>query len=269
MDKIIKKSKSVTPLFNTSFSGSATLFLLNKCYNGRLSDNRCALIYVAHGIVTVKTERTTVLNEQDILFINNDDNFVVKSVGKEDANCVIITFNDSFIDCKKLIKNTYLSKTSLTTASYVNTLISDFSIKDKKLDITVNSILFSLLNDVINNLSIFKKRDISELAKHFCDCADKYLLNCERIYDVYKRYDVSHTSLIKEFKALTGKTPIDYVAIKRLEGASNLLLNTNLSVEEISNCLDYSSVSHFIKKFKSFYNDTPLSYRKNNTYGCF
>ena len=269
MDKIIKKSKSVTPVFNSLFNGSATLYLLNNCYNGRLSDNRCALIYVVNGIVTVKTERTTVLNEKDIFFISNGNNFTVKSVGKLKANCVIITFNDSFIDCKKLIKNTYLSKISLTTATYVNSLITDFSIIEEKLDITVNSILFSLLNDVINNLSIFKKRDISELAKHFCDCADKYLLNCERIYDVYKRYNVSHTSLIKEFKALTGKPPVDYVATKRLEGASNLLLNTNLSVEEISNCLDYSSVSHFIKKFKSFYSDTPLSYRKNNTNGCF
>ena len=108
-----------------------------------------------------------------------------------------------------------------------------------------------------------KSRDISDLANHFKSSADEYLFNCERIYDVYKKYNVSHTSLIKEFKTLTGKTPVEYVATKRLENACKLLRNTTLSVEEISNCLDYTSVSHFIKKFKLLFNTTPLSYRKN------
>ena len=263
MDKIIKKTKSVTPVFNSSFNGSATLYLLNNIYNGRISDNRCALIYTINGIVTVKTDCAKVLNKGNILLVNDGDNFTVKSVGKDKANCVIITFNDSFFDYGKLLKPSYLSKISDATAIYVYPLISNLGANDITVNITVKNILFALLNDVINSSLIYNEKVISELAKHFRNCADDYLLNCERIYDVYKRYAVSHTSLIKEFKSLTGQTPIEYVAIKRLEGACNLLSNTTLSVEEISNCLDYNSVSHFIKKFKSVYNTTPLSYRKN------
>jgi AraC-like DNA-binding protein len=264
MDKIIKKKKSVTPVFNSSFNGSATLYLLDNTYSGRISDNRCALIYTINGFVTVKTERTTVLSDGQVMLLNGSCDLTVKSVGNTKANCVIIIFNDSFVNCDSFVKGTFLSKVSPNTAMYFNSIISNLSSEEKLYSITVKNLLFALLSDVISSTLIFDKRDISELAKHFKSSADGFLLNCERIYDVYKKYNVSHTSLIKEFKTLTGKTPVEYVAIKRLENACSLLLNTSLTVEEISNCLDYTSVSHFIKKFKFYFNTTPLSYRKSN-----
>ena len=263
MDKIIKKKKSVTPVFNSSFNGSATLYLLDNTFNGRISDNRCALIYTISGYVTVLTDKTTVLSDGQVMLINGNNDLTVKSVGMAKANCVIIIFNDSFINFDNFVKGTFLSKISSNTATYFESIIGNLSSEEKLYSITVKNLLFTLLSDVIAGLLIFNKRDISDLANHFKSSADEYLFNCERIYDVYKKYNVSHTSLIKEFKTLTGKTPVEYVATKRLENACKLLRNTTLSVEEISNCLDYTSVSHFIKKFKLLFNTTPLSYRKN------
>ena len=264
MDKIIKKKKSVTPVFNSSFNGSATLYLLDNTFNGHISDNRCALIYTISGFVTVKSDHSTVLTDGNVMLINGISDVTVTSVGNTSANCVIIIFNDSFIDCASFIKGTFLSKISQNTANYFNSVVGNLSSDEKLYNITVKNLLFALLSDVIASTLIFNKRDICELANHFKSSADEYLFNCERIYDVYKKYNVSHTSLIKEFKNLTGKTPVEYVAIKRLENACELLQNTTLSVEEISNCLDYTSVSHFIKKFKLLFNTTPLSYRKSN-----
>lgn len=264
MDKIIKKKKSVTPVFNSSFNGSATLYLLDNTFSGRISDNRCVLIYTINGFVTVKTDKTIVLKNNQVMLVNGGIDLAVKSVSNEKANCVIIIFNDSFINFDNILKGTVLSKITQNTATYFSSVFTNLSSEEKLRNITVNNLLFALLNDVIASALIFNKRDVCGLAKHFKLNADEYLFNCERIYDVYKKYNVSHTSLIKEFKNITGKTPVEYVATKRLENARELLLNTTLSVEEISNCLDYNSVSHFIKKFKLLYNDTPLSYRKDN-----
>ena len=265
MEKIIKKKKSVTPVFNSSFNGSATLYLLNDTFSGRISPNHCALIYTTSSFVTVKTDDTYVLSDGQVMLLNGETDLTIKSVGKEKANCVIIIFNDSFINFDNFVKGTFLSKISPNTATYFESIFGNLFSEEKLHNITVKNLLFALVSDVISSTLIFSKRDICEVANHFKSNADEYLYNCERIYDVYKKYNVSHTSLIKEFKNLTGKTPVEYVATKRLESACDLLVNTTLSVEEISNCLDYNSVSHFIKKFKLLYNTTPLSDRKDNT----
>jgi AraC-like DNA-binding protein len=50
----------------------------------------------------------------------------------------------------------------------------------------------------------------------------------------------------------------------RLENACNMLLNTNLSVEEIAEKVGYSSSSYFCRVFKEYYNCTPSQYRNSS-----
>ncbi len=80
--------------------------------------------------------------------------------------------------------------------------------------------------------------------------------------DIYCLYPVSHTSFIAAFKAITGKTPSEYLRKAKLIRASELLLNTSRSVLDIACEVGYDSMSHFIKCFKSCFGITPLKYRK-------
>ncbi|HGM3558486.1 TPA: helix-turn-helix transcriptional regulator [Clostridioides difficile] len=51
----------------------------------------------------------------------------------------------------------------------------------------------------------------------------------------------------------------------RLERAEGLLINTNISIADISNNVGYPNVEHFIRLFNKKYNMSPSKYRKNTS----
>lgn len=88
----------------------------------------------------------------------------------------------------------------------------------------------------------------------------KYI--CAPLEGIVKLSGYSHSHLCKIFKQNTGKTLKDYHNQLKMEYATSLLLNNNLSLLDISNILGYSSLSHFIKIFKTHTAYTPKQYRK-------
>lgn len=103
-------------------------------------------------------------------------------------------------------------------------------------------------------------------ARYYCRDAvvkiEKGSVTFKNAADIYALYPVSHTSFIAEFKALTGKTPSEYLRETKLVRASELLLNTSRSVLDIAYEVGYDSMSHFIKCFKARYGTTPLKFRR-------
>lgn len=73
-------------------------------------------------------------------------------------------------------------------------------------------------------------------------------------------YSISHLRrLMKKYYNLT---PHEYIKNARLESAYNMLISTQVCIEEISECLGYESVSHFNKIFSEKYGITPAKARK-------
>ena len=72
----------------------------------------------------------------------------------------------------------------------------------------------------------------------------------------------SHGYVNREFKKYLGCSIKQYIIRKRLGVATVLLTTTDQSVEEISDHLNFSTVSNFINTFKKRYHITPAKYRK-------
>lgn len=72
---------------------------------------------------------------------------------------------------------------------------------------------------------------------------------------------VSEVYLRKQFKYYTGSTPIEYRTKLRLDRARTYLEYSDMSVQEISDMLGFSTVSHFIKEFRLKFGTPPLKYR--------
>ena len=73
-------------------------------------------------------------------------------------------------------------------------------------------------------------------------------------------YTPEYTSkLIKEATGMNYKTILQKV---RIERASFLLVDTNLSVQNIGLQVGYENVEHFIRTFKKVNGMTPTEYRK-------
>lgn len=64
------------------------------------------------------------------------------------------------------------------------------------------------------------------------------------------------------FKQKYNETPLKYVTKKKLELAANLLLNTDFSIEEISEFFSFSDAKHFSKRFKDHFHISPMKYKK-------
>lgn len=84
---------------------------------------------------------------------------------------------------------------------------------------------------------------------------------------IAKLSELSHISEVyfrKQFKVYMGTTPVEYRNSLRMDRARTYLEYGEISVQEISDMLGYSTISHFIKEFKLRYGYPPLQYRKRN-----
>ncbi|MCR5256510.1 MAG: AraC family transcriptional regulator [Acetatifactor sp.] len=66
------------------------------------------------------------------------------------------------------------------------------------------------------------------------------------------------------FKEETGSTVTQFTNECRLNKAARMLLESNISLEELIKEVGYSSTNYFIKKFKEKYSVTPTQYRRNS-----
>ena len=76
--------------------------------------------------------------------------------------------------------------------------------------------------------------------------------------------NLSPAYLSRLFHKEVGMTISEYIMMKRIQAAENMLKFSEYSSLEISNYLCFSSESHFIHLFKKHTGETPKNYRKNH-----
>jgi AraC-like DNA-binding protein len=80
------------------------------------------------------------------------------------------------------------------------------------------------------------------------------------IQDLAAQIGRSPNYTIAMFKKAIGLTPIDYVHQLRVQEASSLLLESNMTVTEISEYLGFYDTSHFYRVFKKIMKESPSAY---------
>lgn len=79
--------------------------------------------------------------------------------------------------------------------------------------------------------------------------------------DIAEYLSISISYLSSHFKAVTGESLKSYILKKKIEEAKQLLIHSNLQINDISYRLNFSSQSHFTKIFKDETGHTPHIYR--------
>lgn len=82
------------------------------------------------------------------------------------------------------------------------------------------------------------------------------------IQDISKGTNISKSVLYKDFRTSFDCTVKEYINTKRIDRSVELLTNTELSVEEISQKIGFTSTAYFSKLFKKFKGVSPLRFRK-------
>ena len=93
---------------------------------------------------------------------------------------------------------------------------------------------------------------------------DQNITNSITLDELAQKAGMSRTYFSTVFKNLNGMTPWEYIGLKRIERAKQLLRTTEKSVLEISLDCGFNNVSQFNRQFKRITGLKPMEY-KNNT----
>lgn len=71
---------------------------------------------------------------------------------------------------------------------------------------------------------------------------------------------MSRVHLYKKLSALTGKSPVEFIRLVRLQRAAQLLLKSQLSVSEVAYKVGFNNAKYFTKQFKAEFGVLPSQY---------
>ncbi|WP_105617383.1 helix-turn-helix transcriptional regulator [Vallitalea okinawensis] len=125
--------------------------------------------------------------------------------------------------------------------------------------IHMEQIILTLLKycEPMNNAS-----NLCHLVDHYVKCNYHKKITLE---DISTYTGIHKESLMKQFKAETGQTIMDYVIDYRLSKAKELLTYTSLSIKEIAHQVGVNDSYYFSRLFKMRYHLTPTTYRKKSS----
>ncbi|SFB95927.1 AraC-type DNA-binding protein [Streptococcus gallolyticus] len=103
--------------------------------------------------------------------------------------------------------------------------------------------------------------DLSYYTHLAVDIIHSQLNQALTVSNLAKQVGVNRSSLTHYFKVDLNLTPAAYILQEKLKESCRLLIQTNISIQEISELLAFSSQSHFTERFKETYGITPKQYR--------
>ena len=120
--------------------------------------------------------------------------------------------------------------------------------------------LYSFLGTVLPKMTVLHKSKSDRIVDKAVDLM-RSTPNAS-VAEVAQHCGVSECTLFLKFRKHFGKTPVDMRHRILTEKATQLLTSTDLSIEEISNRLGFSSSSYFRKVLKKETGKTPMAIRK-------
>jgi AraC-like DNA-binding protein len=108
------------------------------------------------------------------------------------------------------------------------------------------------------------KRTQSRLLKDICQYIDTHLGDDITAKGLWRQFNYHPSALRKLFREELNLTLKSYVNSKRIEKAKELLLNTNLKVQDIAAQVGYFHTQSFIAFFHQAVHCTPLEYRRQS-----
>lgn len=221
---------------------------------------------------------TRVFNlEKDKLFpINSEQSH---GPGKDILGCNMLVFqidkdtlNDiSFSMCKK--NNIMFKNECAEIGNEIFGLLKMFMVETRNFQSGSDFILQNIINLIAINVLRQLKSNIPKLITEYNYCereninrAISYLReeynNSFSLEDVARIANLSPYHFIRTFKAMTGKTPYNYLLDVKIEKSKILLKTKNITITDICFRCGFNNLEHFSSVFKRKVGILPSQYRK-------
>ncbi|MGG7212726.1 helix-turn-helix domain-containing protein [Clostridium nigeriense] len=245
--------------------------------------NSIEILYVLRGSINVNvdTDSFEVL-EKEMEIINVDEAHRIYS--NEDNKVLIFHIDPYFFEkYYKDINNIFFYTNSTDDGAqegeeydmlrnFLAKLLCEAVQKLDDYDKEIESILVDLLYHLINNFHYltYEKEELKDKSEQLARYhrISKYIFNNYdsniTLQEIAKKEFLSPHYLSHEIKYATGYSFTDLVNLTRVEESVKLLLDSDLSISDISDEVGFSHVRYLNKNFKNYYGCTPLQYRKKN-----
>ena len=229
------------------------------------------LLYIksGNGEIYCNFEKIPVV-EGDVVIINSNFVHCPASNTSMEIHCIIISSifcetHGIFIENIKFlnkIHNNHLNeliKSVINEASY-NDQYSVASLSAAAL----NLIVYLARNYSLSTIPITKKSRLQRIQDAIIYMQNHFAEDLTSSH-VAQQINISESYFLHELKNATEHTFSSYLNNLRCSHAKNLLLNTNKTINQISELCGYENISYFSKTFKSIYSLSPLQYRKEHS----
>lgn len=245
--------------------------------------NSIEILYVLRGSININIDTDSFeLLEKELEIINVDEAHRIYS---EKENKVLIFHIDPYFFEKyyKDINNIFFYTNSTDDGAqegeeydllrtFLAKLLCECVQKIDDFDKEIESILVDLLYHLINNFHYltYEKEELKEKTEQLARYhrISKYIFNNYdsniTLQEIAKKEFLSPHYLSHEIKYATGYSFTDLVNLTRVEESVKLLLDSDLSISDISDEVGFSHVRYLNKNFKNYYGCTPLQFRKKN-----
>lgn len=245
--------------------------------------NSIELIYVLKGNLSITIDTDTMnLKENDIEIVNIDEAHRLYS--DEDNEVLIFHIDPYFFekyysDMKNMFfytnteeENSQLSDEYEDLRTFLSIILCEAVQKSDDYDEYLEKTLIDLLYHLINNFHYLmyeqeELRDKEEQLERYHRIS-KYIFNNYdsniTLQDIAKKEFLSTNYLSHEIKYATGYSFTDLLNLTRVEESVKLLLDTEMTLSEISEEIGFSHTRYFNKHFKLYFKMTPLQFRKKH-----
>jgi YesN/AraC family two-component response regulator len=210
--------------------------------------------------ITVSNQTHKLYTGDAILIFPNE----LHSLSSKTSKHLLFIFSPKLIQAFSTKYQNKLPKERIITPEpYLISALS--TMHDDASSVEIKGVLYSIAA-LVERDNLFIDRQASDnqlIMKIFSFVENNFKTDCS-LYDISASIGYDHAYLSRYFKKITGMSYSDYVNLSRLNHASYLLKNSNLSILECSIESGYHSLRTFNRNFKEYFGITPIEYRKSN-----
>ena len=287
MDKnlLLKQIKNKS---NFKFEDCYSINLYEKRNGFLMTQGKYISLLIIYGVVSVNIDSKIIkLVEGTIILLRNGSN-IKYSLDEKDSKICIINFRKEFFDsnlksqmadCPILYDFIRLDTQKIEylvfditnydiVKKYLNFLLYEITRTNEKNEKLVKAALVLFLTNlhnvhqdslIISESSMMENYDVGRWLKYMVDNYSTVSLT-----SMAKDFNFNPTYFSLRFKTLANDSFSNKLREIKLEKAKWLLITTDLSVQNISEIIEFKEKSYFFRIFKKRYGMTPLKYRKVN-----
>ncbi|MEA5011415.1 MAG: AraC family transcriptional regulator [Angelakisella sp.] len=241
------------------------------------------ILYCRKGSLNVWiNNKNYLLREGDFLFINS--NIIHSTQSPTENDIMVLQFplpflqeatQQDYLEKYDILCNTLLqsSNEQETAFSRVREILEEMLLSETQQEdafsLKIYSLVFELLYVLIRHFKVEKKGDSKLKTQKYLDRLGDITEYVKANYDekitldsVATEFNFSIPYFARFFKRYMGITFTEYVTSIRLDKAFDLLMNSDLSILDISLAVGFPNSKSYTASFKKTYGHTPYHYKK-------